>query len=72
MEDRFNFRYSAAENLCVLIDLENYIEVEFIPGKFNQTQTVTVLDDSKPDALRLARIMREMADWLVENHSDFL
>ena len=35
MEKRFDFRYSAAENLCVLIDLENYIEVEFIPGKFN-------------------------------------
>lgn len=72
MEKRFDFRYSDKKNRCLLIDLDNYIEVEFIPGKFNQTQTVTVLDDSRPDALKLARIMREMADWLVENHSDFL
>lgn len=72
MEKRFDFRYSDKKNRCLLIDLDNYIEVEFIPGKFNQTQTVTVLDDSRPDALKLARIMREMADWLVKNHSEFL
>lgn len=72
MEKRFDFRYSDKKNRCLLIDLDNYIEVEFIPGKFNQTRTVTVLDDSRPDALKLARIMREMADWLVKNHSEFL
>ena len=72
MEKRFDFRYSDKKNRCLLIDLDNYIEVEFVPGKFNQTQTVTVLDDSNPDALKLARIMREMADWLVKNHSEFL
>lgn len=72
MEKRFDFRYSDKKNRCLLIDLDNYIEVEFIPGKFNQTQTVTVFDASRPDALKLARIMREMADWLVKNHSEFL
>lgn len=72
MKERFNFRYSEEENLCVAIDLDNYIEIEFVPKKFNSTQKITVLDDSTPEPARLARIMREMADWLVENHSEVL
>ena len=28
--------------------------------------------EEQPDALKIARLMREMGDWLSENHNDIL
>lgn len=55
--------------LCT--DTENNIVCQFTAHKFNDTQKFTFLEDVEhPDALTIARIMREMADWLRENHYD--
>jgi len=41
----------------------------FENGKFNETQKFTILEEIKnPDANILSKAVREMADWLRENH----
>ena len=53
----------------VCSDTENGIVCKFEQGKFNETQEFTILDDiENPDAVKLAHAVREMADWLRENH----
>lgn len=53
----------------VCTDTENGIVCVFDVHKFNDTQKFTFLEDVEhPDALTIARLLREMADWLSENH----
>jgi hypothetical protein len=55
----------------VCTDTENGIVCRWQAHRFNETQQVTALrDEPKPDAMRIAHQMREMADWLSENHRD--
>lgn len=55
----------------VCTDRRNGIVCRFSAHKFNSSQEFTFLEDiEKPDALSIARIMREMGDWLKENHYD--
>lgn len=55
----------------VLTDKDNGIVCRFKEHQFNETQKMTFLEDvEQPDALKIARFMREMADWLRENHYD--
>ena len=57
------------QNWWVCTDTKNGIVCEFEEKKFNKTQKFTILEDiENPDALSLAKIAREMADWLRENH----
>lgn len=57
----------------VCTDTENGIVCRFKAHRFNDTQKVTLLgDDSQPDVMKIARLMREMGDWLSENHNDIL
>jgi len=54
----------------VCTDTENGIVCIFDEHKFNETQQFTILEDiENPDANKLARSVREMADWLALNHS---
>lgn len=53
----------------VCTDRENGIVCQFREHQFNETQHFTLLDDlPQPDALKLARMVREMSDWLRSNH----
>lgn len=54
----------------VCTDTENRIVVEWRQGLFNETQNVVMLDDYHGDVMDLARLMREMGDWLAVNHED--
>lgn len=56
----------------VFTDIENLVVVKFEDGKFNETQQVSFLDDDAAQlgASRLARIMREIGDYIVRYHSD--
>ena len=58
----------------VCTDTETQIVIQWIEGRFNETQRVTPLDDKAAgtDALALARAMREMTDWLLNNNNDKL
>lgn len=58
-------------NGWVLTDTKNMVVVTFIEHRFNDTQKVTMLNDiTTPDALSLARIMREMGDYMRANHEE--
>ena len=53
----------------VLTDKENGIVCRFEEHKFNETQKMTFLEDVKhPDASQIARLMREMGDWMAMHH----
>lgn len=59
------------ENWWVLTDTENQIVVRFEAKKFNSTQQVTFLEDvEQPDAITIARMMREIGDYIAINHRD--
>lgn len=59
------------ENWWVLTDTENQIVVRFENKRFNETQQVTMLEDVEtPNPLVIARMMREIGDYLAINHRD--
>lgn len=50
-------------------DNESGITIDFREGLFNETQEVKLPADFAPgDVMKLARIMREIGDWMAENH----
>lgn len=55
-------------------DTEHNIDVTFRLHMFNETQRVDVLDGGKEkflaNPLKYATYLREMADWLHDNHYD--
>lgn len=57
----------------VCTDTENGIVCRFQTHRFNETSQMKFLEDVKqPDALAIARLMREMGDWLAEHHEDIV
>ena len=57
----------------VVTDTVNNIMLTFKEHQFNETQHATFLNDEvNADAVQLARIMREIGQWLYENHRDIL
>lgn len=60
---------STLPNGWVLTDKENGIVVTFEDGEFNETQKVTPLEDVNHTPQELARIMRELGEWVVRHHS---
>lgn len=59
---------STLPNGWVLTDKENGIVVTFDDGEFNETQKVTPLEDVSHTPQELARIMRELGEWVVRHH----
>lgn len=60
-------------NRYTVFDNVNMIVIEFEEHRFNDTQKCTQLFDvPNPDVLKLARAMRQMTDWLLENHKEIL
>lgn len=72
MTKRYILQHSQAkENGLVLTDTKKGIVIEFEKGKFNETQKVTMLNDiDSPDVMEMARVMREMGEWLIMHHKD--
>ena len=65
------FSLKAGKGLMwTVTDAENGVSIEFREGLFNETQEVKLLDKKLAcDANKLASIMREIGDWVAENHS---
>lgn len=64
-----------ATNWYVATDTLAGIVVKFEKGKFNETQKATMLEDlnfHSDTPTRLATAMKDLAEWLIENHSDVL
>jgi DNA-binding XRE family transcriptional regulator len=74
--DRFIIQRSATPGWWVATDKENNIVVQFEHGKYNDTQKVTLLNGDtfkdEKEALKVATYLRELADWLRENHYEKL
>ena len=71
MEDRFILQKSEKPEYWVCTDKENSIVCVFENHNYNDNQEFTILEDIEtPDALALAKAVREMADWLRDNHYD--
>lgn len=57
------------KNYWVLTDTVNLIVVEFEHKKFNEAKKITELEN-QTDVMKLARVLREIGDWLHHNHYD--
>ena len=69
-EGRFLLQGSADRKGWVVTDLDYGVVVTFRNHRFDTTKKITFLDDKPADHLVVARILREMGDWLGENHKD--
>jgi hypothetical protein len=68
---RYILQPSEKPNHWVCTDQENKIVCVFEDHKFNETQKTEMLEDFNPDNfMKLARYMREMGDWLRDNHHE--
>lgn len=54
----------------VCTDTENNIVCIFQEHDFNLSQRFTILNSTPPSINELPRFLREMADWLRQNHYD--
>lgn len=55
--------------MWTVTDKENHIAIDFREGLFNDSQEVKLLEGfTCGDAQTMARIMREIGDWMAENH----
>lgn len=67
--NKYILQKSTHPNKWVLTDKENGIVVSFKDGLFNETQKVTLLDDTHLTANELAKAMQELGEWVVRYHS---
>ena len=59
----------------ILADTVNQIVCKFKHGKFNETQEISLLNDVKINPsmeLQFAKTLRQMSDWLAENHPEVI
>ena len=56
----------------VCTDLDHKVVVIWKEHRFNDTKKITFLEDAPTDYLERARVMREIGDWLSENHNEIL
>ena len=66
--NKYILQKSKHPNKWVLTDTENGVVITFEKGKFNETQKVTMLDDTRLTANELAKVMRELGEWAVRHH----
>ncbi|WP_424785723.1 DNA breaking-rejoining protein [Prevotella pallens] len=66
--NKYIIQKSTHPNKWVLTDKENGVIITFEDGKFNETQKVTLLDDTRLTANELAKVMRELGEWIVRHH----
>lgn len=70
--ERFILQPSQDQGFWVATDTEHGIVIRFEEHRFNETQQTTLLNGdtfkTAEEALAVATYMREIADWLRENH----
>jgi hypothetical protein len=74
--DRYVIQPSGTRpNSWVLTDVENNVVIRFKQGAYNETQEVTFLEDNVAlthTPLELAQILREMGEWVYNNHKELI
>lgn len=67
-KERFTLT-SGKDLMWTVTDNENGIAIDFREGLFNESQEVKLIAEfTYGDAPRMARIMREIGDWMAEKH----
>lgn len=67
-KERFELT-SGKDLMWTVTDNENGIAIDFREGLFNESQEVKLIAEfTYGDAPRMARIMREIGDWMAEKH----
>lgn len=71
MKDRFTLiKVQGSDKMWQCLDRKKGILITFEEHQFNETQQIAFLGKDTPDALSIAKDLREAADWLRENHYD--
>lgn len=60
------------KNVWIVTDTVYGIVVQFEEGKFNETQKVSFLEKPNEPALSIARKLRELSEWIIENHPEII
>lgn len=69
-KERFSLK-PGANLMWTVSDAESGVSIEFREGLFNVAQKVSVPDHMQgSNAIKVASIMREVGDWMAENHSE--
>lgn len=69
--ERYTLQESATPNFWVLVDILNEYVIIFENKRFNENQKVRSLNDEDPnDFMKIARILREAGEWLMDNHPE--
>lgn len=69
-KERFSLK-AGANLMWTVSDTDSGVSIEFREGLFNETQKVSVPDSLQgSDAIKVASIMREIGDWMSQEHSD--
>lgn len=66
--ERYKVEKSVDQNKWICTDMVHNIVIEFEEHKFNETQQITFAGKQHYDVMQIAKLLREMADWLGENH----
>lgn len=67
--DRFKIEKSLLENHYIVEDTQTGLLCMFEKGKFNETQSFSNIP-KLTNIMEMPTLMREMGDWLAENHRD--
>lgn len=66
--DRYKLEQSAHPGKWVCTDKINQFIIVFEEHKFNETQEIKFFENEPDNVMEIAKMLREMADWLGENH----
>lgn len=71
-----NYLFETHYGVCTVTDADAGVSVQWEVGKFNETNRAEVDPlaqlNLNPDALTLARICREIADYIAENYKELI
>jgi hypothetical protein len=67
---KYTIQESKEPGWWVVTDTENLVVVKFKEHEYNETQQTTMLEDCHLSVMQIARVAREMADWIAAHHID--
>lgn len=71
--NRFVLQKGTQPGWWVLADTVNQVVLQFKEHDYNESQKITFLKGDKvPSVMYAPRILREMGDYMVENHKELL
>lgn len=69
-KERFSLK-AGANLMWTVKDEHTGVSIEFREGLFNESQEVNVPKEAQSlSAIELATVMREIGDWIAQEHSD--